>query len=329
MTTKKILYNLIIAAFLLSSCQKDLDLFVPGPSTGPDSTWYNTVTATMPVGTLKNKLLLNIQKDSFVLNSGTTTTVTTAAGLQCIFAAGVVLDPIGQPVTGNINLETHLLKKKGDMIRMGTPTSSNGNMLVSGGEFFIRLIKNGVELQLATNGHINVKYDDAPVSGLMSVFNAVETTSQSSFNWLPNMDSLNNQVNTFNQSYHVLCNRLHWINCDYFYDTTAATPRTTVSAILPAHYTNANTVAYTVFNDLRSVIGMYGNETTRKFKTGNLPSDKQVTVVIISKQGDDYYLGHQQALTITPSAGTIGAQQVMVTPVKTSFENIQAYLDTL
>ena len=98
---------------------------------------------------------------------------------------------------------------------------------------------------------------------------------------------------------------------------------------MPAYYTNANTVAYTVFNEMRSVIGMYGNETTRKFGTGKLPSNKQVTVVIISKQGDDYYLGHQQALTNTPVPGSIGDQQVTVTPVKTSIENIIAYLDTL
>ncbi|MEP7163261.1 MAG: hypothetical protein ABI741_01130 [Ferruginibacter sp.] len=330
MTTKKILYNLIAAAFFLSSCQKDLDEFIPDPgAAGPDSTWFNTITTTMPVATLKNKLLLDIQRDSFLLNPGTVTVTTTGSGLQCSIAQGVILDPIGQPVVGKVYLETHLLKKKGDIIRMGTPTISNGSMLVSGGEFFIRLIKDGVELQLSTNGHINVKYDDPPVSGLMGLFNGIEANPAAPFNWLPNMDTLNNRVYTFNQSYEVLTNRLHWINCDYFYDTSSATPRTTVSAVLPAHYTNANTVAYTVFNDLRSVIGMYGNDVSRKFSTGQLPSNKQVTVIIISKQGDDYYLGHQQALTMTPTAGTIGDQQVAVTPVKTSFENIQAYLNTL
>ena len=330
MAIKKILYNLIIAAFLLSSCQKDLDLFIPDPGqpTGADSTWYNSITSTMPVITLKNRLLLNIQKDSFTLNSGTTSMVTTAAGLQCSFAGGALIDPAGQPVFGTVYIETHLLKKKGDIIRMGTPTTSNGHMLVSGGEFFVRLMKNGVELQLATNGHINVKYNDSPVSTLMGVFNGVEN-SQSGFNWLPNFDSINNRVTALNQSYEILSNRLQWINCDYFYDTSSASPRTTVSAVLPPYYTNANTVAYTVFNDLRSVIGMYGNANTKKFSTGNLPSNKQVTVVIISKQGDDYYLGHQQALTISPTAGNIGNQQVIVNPVKTSFENIQAYLSSL
>jgi len=329
MTTKKIFYNLIIAAFVLSSCQKDLDVFVPDPGqgAGPDSTWYNSIAATMPVGTLKNNLLLDIQRDSFVLNSSSVA-VNTGTGLQCTFTGGSILTAANIPVTGKVFLETYLLKKKGDMIRMGTPTTSNGSMLVSGGEFFVRLVKDGAPLQLAQNGHFYVKYNDTPISGLMGIFNGVEASPSASFNWLPNMDTMNNRVFALNQSYEILSNQLHWINCDYFYDTANA-PRTTVSAILPAHYTNANSVAYTVFNDMRSVIGMYGNETTRKFSTGKLPSNKQVTVVIISKQGDDYYLGHEQALTITPAAGTVGAQQVTVTPVRTSLADIKAYLNTL
>jgi hypothetical protein len=329
MSTKKIFFNSIIAVLLLSACQKDLDVFVPDPGqlTGPDSTWYNSISTTMPVISLKNKLLLDIQKDSFELNS-TTVTVNTISGMQCSFIQGSILNSGNLPVSGKIYLETLLLKKKGDIIRMGTPTTSGGgSMLVSGGEFLIRLRNDSSALHLATNGHIYVKYDDAAASTLMSVFNGFET-GPISFTWLPNTDTANNQVSVINQSYEILSNHLNWINCDYFYDTTGI-QRTTVTAVLPPQYTNANTVAYTVFNDLRSVIGMYGNESTRKFSTGKLPVNKQVTVIVISKQGDDYYLGHEQAVTLQPTSGAIGDQHVIVTPVKTSFENIKAYLDIL
>ena len=327
-TMKIILFFLIISSFVFSSCQKDLEIFVPDPGqvNGPDSTWYNVISNTLPVATLKNRLLLPKQKDSFILSTNIST-LTTSEGLQCSFTSGSFLDPANQPVTGMIQLESHLLKKKGDMIRMGTATTSMGSMLVSGGAYYIRLLKDGMPLNLAQNGHTYVKYADPTVSNLMGVFNAVETTT-GSFTWLPNLDTLNNKVITSNQTYEILSNRLGWINCDYFYDTTNI-PRTTVTAVLPAYYTNANTIAYTVFNEMKSVIGMYGNETTRKFSTGKLPSNKQVTVVIISKQGEDYYLGHQQALTNTPISGSIGDQLVVVTPVKTSIENIIAYLNIL
>jgi hypothetical protein len=191
----------------------------------------------------------------------------------------------------------------------------------------LQLIKDGIPLTISQNSHTYVKYSDANVSNLMSVFNGVESNAVA-FTWLPSIDTLNNKITTLNQTYEIMSNRLGWINSDYFYDTTGV-QRTTVTAVLPSYYTNANTVAYTVFNDMRSVIGMYGNETARKFSTGKLPSNKQVTVVIISKQGDDYYLGHQQAITNTPVLGSIGDQNVIVTPVKTSIENIKAYLNTL
>ena len=326
MTRKIIFYTVLIASVALSSCQKDLDLFVPDPINGYDSTWYNTLDNTMPVADLKTTLLLPIYKDSFVLNTSNIT-VTAGSGLQCIFNGGSILTSANVPVTGRIYLETHLLKKKGDIIRMGTPTISDGRLLVSGGEFFIRLTKDGNELHLAQNGHASIQYDDSPTSSLMNIFNG-EDTNPIAFNWLPNMDSLNSGVFPLNQStYDILTNQLHWINCDYFYDTTGI-PRTIVSAGLPSNYTNANTVAYTVFNDMRSVVGMYGNATTKKFSSGKLPANKQITVVIISKQGNDYFLGHEQATTVG-SSGTINNQQVTVTPVITSLDNIKAYLNSL
>ena len=119
MITKKIFYTLLIAVFFLSSCQKDIDLFVPDPgqATAPDSTWYNTITNTLPVITLKNKLLLERQKDSLILNNSTVT-LTTASGMKCTFVPGSLLNENNLPVTGKIYLETHLLKKKADMIRI-------------------------------------------------------------------------------------------------------------------------------------------------------------------------------------------------------------------
>ena len=330
MTTKKIFIQFVAAILVFSSCQKNIDQFIPDPGqvNGPDSTWYNSITNTMPVSNLKTNLLLELKKDSFEFNSTSTITINTGSGLQCSFIPGTVISSSNLPVTGKVHVESLLLRKKGDIIRMGTPTTSNGSMLVSGGEILVRLLKDGVPVQIAQNGHYYLKFNDTPISGLMSLFNGIET-GPTTFNWLPNTDTVNNRVVASpNQSYEIMSNHLQWINCDYFFDTTGI-QRTIVSATLPAHYTNANTVAYTVFNDVRSVIGMYGNESTRKFSTGKLPVNKQVTVVVISKQGNDYYLGHEQALTAIGNAGTIGFQQVQVNPVKTSFDNIITYLNTL
>jgi hypothetical protein len=67
---------------------------------------------------------------------------------------------------------------------------------------------------------------------------------------------------------------------------------------------------------------------TRKFITGKLPVGKAITVVVISIQGDDYYLGFESAVTQTPASNPI-AQQVHIVPVKKSLAEILAYLNTL
>jgi len=330
---KTLFYNLLIALAALSSCQKDLDLFVPDLTGGYDSTWHNTLSNTMPVAALKTALLLPTYKDSFDLNSSSAS-IMTGSGLQCEFDPGSIVTSANIPVTGRVYIETQLLKTKGNMIRMGTPTISNGRLLVSGGELFIRLTQNGNELQIqqqtqqVAGAHYNIKYNDPQPSSLMKIFYG-DATDPNAFNWLPNVDTSNFLAisNQPSGSYLIHTNQLNWINCDYFYDT-AGIPQTNVSVVLPANYTNANSIAFIAFNDIHSVVGMYGNATTKKFSSGRLPANKEITVVVISKQGNDYFLGHTQAFT-TGSSGTVNSQQVTITPVISSLANINIYLDSL
>ena len=101
-----------------------------------------------------------------------------------------------------------------------------------------------------------------------------------------------------------------------------------MKAELASYFTNSNTIAYTVFRDFRSVVGMYGDVNSRKFSTGLLPVGKQVTVVVISKQGNDFFIGSQNVTTAT-SASNPGEQTVAVTPVKKSLAEIISFLNTL
>lgn len=323
---KTLLFTLLIGCMAFSACQKNLDVFVPDlpNATG---TWYNTITSAMPVSGLKADLRLPIYKDSFNVN-GLPVTATTGSGLQCYFPSGSIVSAGGMPVVGTVDLETYLLKSRGDMIKMSTPTTSNGRLLVSGGEIFIRLSQNGTELQLAQQqaGQYFLEFDDPQPSALMNLFTGDES-NLSLFNWLPTADTIN-RVFTSSQTYSIRTNRLRWINCDHFFDTTGI-PQTIISAGLPLNFTNANSMAFISFNDIRSVVGMYGDVLTRQFSSGRLPANKQITVVVISKQGNDYYLGHQQSITNGSSTGTISSQEISVTPVLTSLSNIRAYLDTL
>ena len=323
---------LISAAFFLYACQKNVDVFVPDPGqlNGPDTTWNASLPATAPVFTLQTSLsatslLSEPVKDSFELNTNTITVLLTN-GLQLTFPPLSVVTSAGQVVTGKIYVEARLIKTKGDMVLLNKPTTSNGSMLVSGGEVFVSLSKNGLQLQLAPNAKFYIRYSDAPTSQLMKLFYGIESSNVTQVNWVPSTNS-SDTVAVGSQFYEIASSHLRWINCDYFYDTVGIT-RSIISATLPSNYTNANTTTFLVFKELRSVLGMYGDVPEKRFLSPKVPNGKTAIVVAISKQGNDYFLG-KETITIGVNATTNNIQKVPLTPVKSSLAAIRSYLATL
>ncbi len=301
-----------------------MDYFVADPGQQfLNTNWYTTISDTLPVMDLKQNLLLPLLIDNFTIpyNSGPLNLLFTS-GLQCsIFPAS--LSAGGQAVTGKIDVQTILLKNKGDMIRMDRPTISNDKVLVSGGSFYIAFTKVGNPIRIVS-GTIGIHYTENNPSSAMKLFNGDSTNTQQ-FNWMPNVADSNNVV-ADSGGYKILTKKLNWLNCGYFYDTAA--PKTMVAASLPTYFTNATTIAFLAFNDVRSVVCMYGTTATKQFITGNVPVGKPARVIIISKQGNSYYLGQQTVTTASPAAG-LTVQFVAITPVKTTLDNIKQYLDAL
>jgi hypothetical protein len=322
-----ILFTAAVAA--MYSCEKDSDVFIPNVSAtqGPDTNWYSIIADTMPVNAIKKVLFPEVYLDSIEVNANPAF-ITTPSGLTCSFPAFCCTNASGQPVAGKVNVELLLIKKKGDMIRADKPTSSNGRLLVSGGEMFVKLSKNGQELKLALGKAIGLRYNDTPVLPGMNVFYGDESNPDR-FNWNPSDSGGSVQpVISGNNFYELISTKLRWINCDYFYDTTGIA-RVQVGVNLAPQYTNANTTVHLVFANLRAVMGMYGNAVTRKFQSGKMPAGQQATIVLISKQGSDYYLGHEAFTTGPQPSSPAGQQFIPVTPIKTSLADIKAYLSTL
>jgi hypothetical protein len=325
---KKILIPFLIACiFLLNACRKNTDVFVPDPGqiNGPDTAWHTSISATMPVSALKTSLLITPYADSIEVNSNTATVIT-PFGVQITFPPNCCVNGTGQPISGKVMVELMILKKKGDMIRMNKPTTSGDSLLVSTAELFVRLKKDGQQAQLAPNVKIHIRYTDFPTTQFMKLYFGYELNTQQ-FSWLPNNDPQNNFINTGTQAYEIYTNRLPWINiaADFNYASSASVH---VTAELASYFTNANTVAFTVLKDFRSVAAMYGNPVTKKFSSSRLPVARAVTVVVISKQANDYYLGYENTITLAPGSGTVN-QLVPVRPVKKSLPEIIAYLSTL
>lgn len=330
MKRSSVIILLILAVvFAMSSCKKDSDVFIPDPNltAGPDTTWFNFLPDSTPSRRLLASIAPAVYTDSFEVNNSPAT-ILSPDGLTCVFPPLCCVTPNGLSVTGKVYVQMLLIRKKGDMLAADKPTISNGRLLVSGGEIFVKLTKNGDELRLAPGKSIVLKYNDPqPVSNMRLFYG--DETNPNRFNWIL-ADSLGAGTQTItigNNFYQLVSSRLRWINCDAFADTLG-TSRVQITASLSPIYTNVNTVCYLVFNNRRSVIGMYGSAITRKFQSGLVPVGEPATMVVISKLGNQYLIGKQTFIT-GQNTTAVNQQIVSTVPLPTSLPDIKAYLDTL
>lgn len=328
MNIKVFILILFAGSFFLNACQKNTDFFVPDPGQliGADTNWHSTVTAAMPVSVLKNNLLLEPYQDTITVNASIAS-IATPFGMQLNFPPNSCVTSAGQIVTGKVQVELQVVKKKGDMIRLNKPSTFNDSLMTTAGEIFIRLKKEEQILQLAPNVSINIRYIDLPTNPLMNFFIGDETNAER-FNWLPTPTPFIDTIIITPQAYELYTKRLRWISIARLYDAGNNTARVNVTADMASHFTNANTVAFTVFKNFNSVVNMHADVSSRKFISGRLPVGKQITVVVITKIGSDYYLGYESATTQIPALGSL-LQHVRVVPIKKSLSEILFYLSSL
>jgi hypothetical protein len=327
MNKKIIILVLFAGSLFLNACQKDIDVFVPdaGQLNGPDTSWQNTITPSSSVSILKNNLSTAPYQDTIIVNANIATVIT-PFGVQINFPPNCCVNGASQPVTGKVDVEIQVVKKKGDMIRLDKPSIFNDSALTTAGQIFISLKKNGQLLQLAPGIRYNINYVDLPTSQQMKFFIGDESNTQA-FNWLPTPEPNLDTIIITPQLYQVYTKRLRWISVAQPFEINTS-GRVNVTADMAAYFTNANSIAFTVFKDIRSVVTMRPDLGTRKFITGRLPVGKAITVVVISKQGGDYYLGYESTVTQSP-ASSPSIQHVNIVPIKKSLAEIFSYLNTL
>jgi hypothetical protein len=310
-----------LTVVLFASCQKDINNFVSDGPAIVDTAWQNSVSASMPVMSLKNDLLLPKRTDNFTYNN---TDIVFANGETILtIPAGSLTAGGGTPITsGNLTETSLLLQKKGDIIRMSMPTVSDGRLLVSGGFFFLDLKRGNDAVLVQQDTSISLKYNSNIAAPDMKVYNA-SGDLMNGFIWTANNNTLRNKVTATGTGLDIAINRTQWVHPAYIFDTVGI-PQTRLSVKLPLNYTNANTAVYVVFNDMQCVAEAKADLGSRAFNTIDVPANRSVSVVVLSKQSTDYYLGYQQVLT------TVSAPQVInITPIKKSFENVVSYLNGL
>lgn len=189
---------------------------------------------------------------NFTITGGTgVVTITSAKGVKLNINSDC-LTKNGVAVTGAVDIEYIELFDKGNMLVTNKPTmgimpDGNRNLLISGGEFFIKATQNGVEL--ATTCNISLQVPASLTDGVdtaMTLWKGI-IDDEGNLAWedARKADGTNGGkggVEAGQNSYYVSFGNFGWTNVDRFYSDPR--PKTTILVDAPEGYDNTNSAIY-------------------------------------------------------------------------------------
>jgi hypothetical protein len=341
MKLNKPIIGIALLALASQACKQDKEEFIVERiekiDTLAEKRWNALAPALNDTTIAINQLFKNLEAKPEVKTINLTTggIYTFANGCTVRFGANACSFGNGQVASGTAQLEVILIRSRGDMVQHRMETISDGKLLESGGQLFVRVSQGNQELSLLNNQAVSISYSiPSTPNGTMKIFNGTEG-SDGRVNWVLNRDSTTNNVfgrrDSFsnNYLYELTCNRLRWINCDYFRSDTANLVKYCVQ--MADSFTNMNTGVFTVFRNLNSMLALQGDSTTRKFCIPNgyqgVPAGSAVSFVSISRLGRDstnyrYYLG-------TSDVNITGNVTYPLMPVRKTLAEIRTFLNAL
>jgi len=315
---KKLSLLLSIVIVTVFSCKKDTIEPIIDTETG-------TNTPTGSTGGISNFFKQNVLNatQTFTIDASTYEYITGSKGTKLYINANTFKDQFNNIVTGNVTIELIEIQTKADMILLNKTTTSNGNLLISGGEISVKAFQNGSQLMLATNAYIGVNMPtNNPVN--MQLFTGTEDDN-GNLNW--DSTGTNVIVDTlggfnFNLDSLTLNNdSLGWINCDYFYGQGNLT---TLNVITSSPYNGANTFIYLFFNNIYSVAPLSWSNNTQNFVSysNSLPVGSQMTIVAISEINGQYYSSFTPITLTTNHSETINLNATTLSALEIDLNNL-------
>lgn len=139
-------------------------------------------------------------------------------GAKFFLPSNAFVNASGSAVSGNIQVEIKEIYNPMEMILNNMPTTSDGKLLESGGEFQIKVTQNNQPLKLAPGNFIKISLPKVGVDMKdMQVFKGVEDAA-GSVNWVLNNNPGNFVVgdSTLFSNSNLFSDDINWINCDKF-----------------------------------------------------------------------------------------------------------------
>lgn len=233
---------LVLTTISLASCENNDNVNSENLILPPTAAAFKGIT--------ENGIKKNTQNFTITAANGVVS-FTSAKGVK-VNINGDCLTKNGTPVTGEVAIEYIELFDKGDMLVTNKPTmgmmpDGKKNLLISGGEFFIKATQNGVELE--TSCFINMMVPATLTNGVdnaMSLWTGIiDENGELAWKDAKEAAGANGQaggVKGEGNNYYVSFGNFGWTNVDRFYSDPR--PKTTLLAGVPTGYNNTNSAVY-------------------------------------------------------------------------------------
>ncbi len=264
----------------------------------------------------------SVPTQKFNGTGGAAFSITGTKGMKFDFPANAFIDASGNPVAGSVVISLKEVLSKRDIILSGKVTQSNGQLLISGGEFQILASQNGQALRLNPAVTVAVKVPTTFNTDPMDLF-VWGPTAASDSTWVLDQKA---RVASSADFYQFNLPGFGWVNCDYFYSNP--NPKTTITAS-PVYAGAAPSIkdqrAYMVFDDLKSVAGLPFVLAINKHQSylNSMPIGLKGKLVILSTDVNDVIYFGQTSFTVSADLHL----NVNVAPATAS--EIDAFLSTL
>lgn len=311
---KKLVFGaLALSLLVITSCKKEEVIPPPTPTSNLGS--YFTDNESDAIQT-------------FTFDASVSQFFTGDAGIQVYMPANSFVYSNGNAVTGSITIELTEVLTVSEMIKLNKTTTSNGQILVSGGQLNLEASQNGNRLLLAPGMALNVSVPVSSADPQMALFTGNQMTDgdilwTSSVNDTDQQDSvIITQDSSGGTWYNFDFNNdsLGWINCDYWWNTGQT--QTTVTANMDTVYNFTNTACYLVFPNINSVVSMYNFSTPGQFTTSNIPINQTATFVCISEIDDVYYSAFVTTTLTNGHVENINMTQTTLADIETAINNL-------
>ena len=337
---------ILLAGFAMSgctSCTKEVSGEFTQYQNNPlnDTVWTTSLKATDAVNTIVNDIMPAVEKETFNLESTRSEIkVGRNDSFRIFFDKGIftslengVITPVKPE--GTAEIQVFRIRRTGDLIKCLRSTQSGNVLMETAGGFFIRVVKDGKELNIASDKKYTVWWIETGANPKLNMlkYYAKESNpapgynvTDPNFEWKPDAELkpipyLYEIGSNTPRGYDITFSSLRWVSMQKNVLPNSSNPSLRLTTIFSPNFTNKNTTVFAYYKRQKTVVKLDFDYASRSFKTDLLPAGADIKIVSISKIGSTYYLGKQEMSSL------VAGSPIKIEPEKIPLEKLQAYLD--